>query len=568
MATLLLGGIGMAACRGDGRDRPRDVASEGWKPVSENVRGVAVAEVQTAIGARVGGERVGTNDRQWRRVRELYEAYGNAPLFLGRDGIEDRARTVIAAVADAHTDALRAGAYPLEELRGALQAMDGRRPTAEQLANVDVMLTTVYVAYAEDMLTGQLDPRQVSQSWHIDPMQTDVDSAVARALREARFDQAFAAMRPQNEDYALLRRELERYRGIVANGGWNTVPEGPSLKPRERAPVTRLQALEARLSAEGLMDEATPAQPAAAPAPGQATAQQRAQVYDERLAGAVARFQARHNIVVDSILGAETVASLNKSADFRLAQIATNMERHRWLPRTLGQRYILVNVPAFRLHAYDAGQEALTMRVVVGSEMDERATPSFADSMSFIVFRPYWNVPDHIAEKEIYPKAASDPGYFERRRYEHAMDGNRRYVRQKPGDDNSLGLVKFMFPNDFMIYLHDTPEKALFQQDVRAASHGCIRLEKPDELARFVLGWDEARVRQAMESGADDQRVNLDQKIPVYIAYFTAYQDEGRLYFGNDVYARDDSIVEAVRAAAQPDPEATRIAEELRRMIG
>jgi murein L,D-transpeptidase YcbB/YkuD len=290
-------------------------------------------------------------------------------------------------------------------------------------------------------------------------------------------------------------------------------------------------------------------------------------VYDARLAGAVARFQAHHAIEVDSVLGPGTVEAMNRSAEYRAGQIAANMERFRWLPRNLGSRYVLVNVPAFQLDAYDGGQKSLSMRVVVGSEFEDRATPTFADSMSVVVFRPYWNVPDNIAEKEIFPKAAADPGYFASRNYEYWNDNGTQRVRQKPGDDNSLGLVKFMFPNQFAIYLHDTPEKALFQQDVRAASHGCIRLEKPEELAQWVLGWDAARVQQAMETGADNQQVNLPQSIPVYIAYFTAYARDGQLYFGNDVYDRDRDIVQPVARNARPDSAAAATAEALRKLL-
>ena len=593
---LVAGGLAVAAgCRGE-RAEGGEVAAEGWRPIEGEVRGVPVAEVQARLRSRLqDGRRPGGVDGEtWRRVRLLYDAYGQSPLFLGNEGIEDRARAVIAAVARAHEDALRAGDYPLDELRTALEPARGGSPSAEELAEADLLLTSTYVAYAEDMLTGQLNPRQLSQSWHIDPKATDVDSAVARSLREARFDQALGTMRPQDESYALLREQLTRYREIAAAGGWQPVPGGAKLKPGDAAPVARLQALEARLRVEGLLADGggtaepgqadvppssagaradsaagdtvggtrrdTAARRTATPRPGQA-------LYDDRLAGAVALFQSRHGIVVDSILGEETVTSLNLPAEYRLAQIAANMERHRWLPRTLGSRYILVNVPAFRLQAFDGGKEALTMNVVVGAEFDERATPTFADSMSYVVFRPYWNVPDEIAEKEIYPKAAADPGYFASKNYEYWNDNGKQRVRQKPGDDNSLGLVKFMFPNDFDIYLHDTPEKALFQQDVRAASHGCIRLEKPAELAQWVLGWDAGRVQEAMETGADNQQINLPRSIPVYIAYFTAYAKDGQLYFGNDVYDRDRGIVDAVAGNARPDSAASVTARELGKLL-
>jgi murein L,D-transpeptidase YcbB/YkuD len=179
------------------------------------------------------------------------------------------------------------------------------------------------------------------------------------------------------------------------------------------------------------------------------------------------------------------------------------------------------------------------------------------------VFRPYWNVTDNIAAKEIFPAINRDPGYLDRGNYEIYSDHGKRRVRQKPGGANALGLVKFMFPNDFNIYLHDTPSKALFDQADRAASHGCIRLERPDEMAEWVLGWDKAKVRAAMD-GADNRTVNLPKKIPVYIVYFTTYARDGQLYFADDLYGRDDVLGEQVGDSAQATPSTSRTATESR----
>jgi murein L,D-transpeptidase YcbB/YkuD len=288
-------------------------------------------------------------------------------------------------------------------------------------------------------------------------------------------------------------------------------------------------------------------------------------VYDAGLAAGVAQFQARHGIVVDSALGSETVNSMNVPAAYRLGQIAANLERHRWLPRSLGTRYILVNVPAFQLTAYDNGKKALEMKVIVGQEYEDKATPVFADSMETVVFRPYWNITPDIQAKETEPKIAADPGYMARNNLEYFTDGGARRIRQKPGAENSLGLVKFLFPNDFNIYLHDTPEKELFDKDVRAFSHGCIRVQQPVQLASWVLGWDESRVREA-EQGQDNNSVKLPHKIPVYIDYATAYVKDGQLYFGNDLYHRDDQLVKAMAEGALPSPRAVQALEALKRI--
>jgi len=258
------------------------------------------------------------------------------------------------------------------------------------------------------------------------------------------------------------------------------------------------------------------------------------------------------------------VKSLNIPATYRLGQIAANLERFRWLPRNLGSRYIYVNVPAFRLQAYNGGEKTLEMKVIVGEEFEGKATPVFADSMEFVVFRPYWNVPPGIAAKEIFPKMSS--GYLESHDMETYREGGELRIRQRPGPKNSLGLVKFLFPNDFNIYLHDTPQGELFEKDVRAFSHGCIRLEHPEQMAEFALGWPLDKIEEAMNSGPNNRQIRLPQKIPVFIVYATTYIRNGQLYFGNDLYDRDGPAVEAVAEGAMPSAQTVQAIQALRRI--
>jgi L,D-transpeptidase YcbB len=536
LALVLFG-----ACKGrDGRSGEAAGEVVNWSPPNPaTIAGLPGEAVRTAIQRRLaaGAPKPLAAD-SWRHVRGLYGDYAGVPLWLDEDGLSnDRVNALTTAVAAADSDALRTDVYPTTELDRAIAALrDTRNPTAAQLAEADVLLTSTYAALGEDLLTGQLNPRSFSQSWFIDPKEEDVDSTLTRSLKDARLDRSLARMRPQDPGYEALRRERMRYRQLAAKGDWPQVPKGAALKPNETDAPARLTALSDRLRAEGLLEgNATPPTDSAGRS-----------VYTPELAGAVAQFQARHGIVVDSVLGPETVASLNLPVRYRLGQIAANLERFRWLPRSLGSRYIIVNVPAFQLQAFDGDKPALEMKVIVGAEYEDRATPVFSDSMQYVIFRPYWNVPDSIAAKEIYPKIDQDPGYMERNNYEFATIDGKRRIRQKPGDKNSLGLIKFMFPNDFDIYLHDTPEGELFEKDVRAFSHGCIRLEHPDQLAQFVLGWPADSVRSQMERGRDDHRVNLSRKIPVYIVYFTTYVKNGDLYFGNDLYSRDEALVKAM----------------------
>ena len=556
--------LAIGACRNNDAAVPETHlggVAESWSPDAlTRVRNVPLAALQEAILARVTtGERpTGLDAGDWGRVAKLYQHYHNVPLWLEEDADSERADQLVNALATVHEHGLVGSAYPLEELRAALAPIDkNRRPTPQQLAQADVLLTSIYVALGEDLLTGQIDPAKVSPDWRIRQSTADVDSLLARTLRGNPLDRAIALMRPQDEQYSALREQLRHYRGIAAAGGWERVPAGPSLRPGDTSQVERLRALRERLAAEDYLDR------------GQIEADSMGRaIYQGDLAGALATFQRRHGIVVDSILGPGTLASLNLTAEYRVGQIMANLERYRWMPRSLGDRYIYVNVPAFHLDAYDNGRPVLSMRVIVGQDYADQATPAFADMMTYIEFAPYWNVPEKIAEEEIWPKVAEDPSYLERNEYEVVNDRGGPRVRQRPGEKNALGRVKFIFPNDLNIYLHDTPARSLFQRDVRAFSHGCIRIEKPLELAKYALsgmpGWTEDRIERAMDG--ETRQVVLKRKIPVYIVYFTTYVRDGTLYFANDLYERDDNLVKVVAKSALPSPKEIALLAELRKL--
>jgi murein L,D-transpeptidase YcbB/YkuD len=556
--------LGAALVCASGCDRfsrePRPSASggeidESFKPAKiKSVKGVPTAEVRTAIIKRLDQARPKPiTETQWKHAKNLYKEYAGNPIWLDKDGLrERRTKTLMTALLNADADALALDAYPLDELHRLLSALlKAKEPSADLLGDVDVVLTATYVTLGQDLLTGQVDPSTVSQDWHIEPTPAQVDSALARYLRDTRFDVSVTQMRPEYEEYKALQKQLVRYREIIARGAWEPVPEGKAIKPGQSAPLERLTALRERLRAEGYAGGSA--------ASGTAT-------YDREFAGAVAQFQREHGIAVDSALGKETVNALNVPASYRLGQIAANMERYRWMPRALGDKYVFVNVPSFRLDAYDDAKKVMEMKVIVGAEFENRNTPTFSDSMQYVVFRPYWNATDSIMEKELWPKVESDPTFLERNDYEIYTEGGEQRIRQKPGDKNALGHVKFMFPNTFSIYMHDTPEHTLFAKDVRAFSHGCIRLEKPEEMAKWVLGWTDEQVFQAMQNGPDDRHVRLKKKVPVYIVYFTTFMRDGRLHFGNDLYGRDRPLVEVVKNGAQPSVSAIQAVRLLREL--
>jgi murein L,D-transpeptidase YcbB/YkuD len=550
--TILVATVATATACKKGGEAGGEVSRNWLPPEQESFMGVPAAEVKAALQARLAGKAPAPMpEDEWKHVKRLYNTFNQTLLWLDDKGVEQpRVKALLNMLAAADSEALHVDFYPLTDLSRALAAVDGKRPTAAQLADADVLLSTAFTAYGEHMLTGQHKPKELGQAWHINPQEERVDSALALTLREDDFAAGLVRMRPQDPGYDSLRIALGQYRELAAKGGWQPVPAGKALKRGDTDSPTRLAALRARLAVEGYTTPDTMAKPT---------------VFDRDLAGAIAAFQARHGIVVDSILGEETFESLNVPVEYRVAQIGANLERYRWMPRAMGQRYIFVNVPQFKLTAFDSGQTSLEMKVIVGKDYADRATPVFSDSMEYVVFRPYWNVTPDIAAKEIFPKEATNPGYIASQDMEVYNDHGRRAVRQRPGPKNSLGLVKFIFPNDFNIYLHDTPNDNLFDKDIRAFSHGCIRLEKPNELAQWVLGWSADRV-QAATQGANNRQINLPKKIPVYIVYFTTMVENGQVVFGNDLYDRDSKLVLETRDAALSTPEIVEAQRVLREM--
>ncbi|HEY7394541.1 MAG TPA: peptidoglycan-binding protein, partial [Gemmatimonadaceae bacterium] len=376
-----------------GRNANGEISRNWTPPKTETVMGVDVAQAKAAIQTRLAEEPPAPVDSDsWHHVQSLYGSFNQSLLWLDGKGLEQpRVKALLNSLASADSDGLRLDRYPLAELSRALQALDQRHPTAQQIADADVLLSSAFVALGENMLTGQQKPNDLGQAWHINPLEERVDSALNLTLREDDLSAGLTRMRPQDPAYDSLRVAFARYRALADSGGWPEVPRGRRLRRGDTGPQIRLATLRLRLAAEGYTIDST-APPSR---------------FDRSLAAAVAQFQARHGIVVDSALGQETVDALNVPLEYRIAQIASNLERYRWMPRSLGSRYIFVNVPRFKLTAFDSGQQTLEMKVIVGKEYENRATPVFSDSMEYVIFRPYWNVTPNIAAKEIFPLEAA-----------------------------------------------------------------------------------------------------------------------------------------------------------------
>ena len=517
---------------------------------------IATALVDALDGAKPSLLRRG----EWDIVNHLYRGTDSSaalvPLWIEGARFAPRARDLVAVLAASDSLGLEPNDYGVAALDRLLSAADGA--DAQTLARGDVLLTARFVALLDDLLIGRVDPRMVERGWHIRPNRAAAERhivAASEALRGGTTVSALlATLRPDYGAYRPLAQALARYRDIAHAGGWPRVPDGPVLSVGDTAPVVAV--LRNRLAAEGYT----------IPIP-------HGDVLDSALAGTLAEFQRRHGLTVDSVLGPHTREALNVSAAYRKRQIEANLERLRWLPMDLGDRFVVVNIPAFSLYAYAGGQRVLTMRVVVGDELVGRHTPIFADTLEYVQFGPYWNVPRSIAVREILPAARRDRDYLARNHFQilrgwgddaplvdptslsdAALFSSRYRVRQLPGPDNALGRVKFMFPNDYNVYLHDTPARTLFEDAQRAHSHGCVRVADPQALAEFVLhdrpDWPPDRIASALATG-NRERVQIKPAVPVYLVYLTVFAREGQIAFRDDIYDRDDALIRVLASGGR-----------------
>lgn len=331
-----------------------------------------------------------------------------------------------------------------------------------------------------------------------------------------------------NESYKALKQQLARYYDIAKNGGWPFIPtEKKSYKKGTSAPEISLIKKHLQLTGD---------------IPGADSSQ----VFNDTLEMGIKNYQRRFGFTPDGIITKALVKEMNVPAHSRVQQLLINIERMRWMPSRPSGNLILVNIPEFVLHVYDGRNRVWDMAVVVGKEGHN--TMMFTGDLNQVVFSPYWNVPPSIVKDEILPAIEKDPGYLERNNMEQVgMEGELPKIRQLPGPDNSLGKVKFLFPNSFNIYFHDTNAKSLFSKDKRAYSHGCIRLEDPEKMATYLLrnqpDWTPERILEAMNSGTE-KYVKLKDPVPVFITYYTAWVDDaGQLNFREDIYSHDKTLV-------------------------
>ncbi len=452
-------------------------------------------------------------------VTELYNKHNYRFVWYDDDGRVDFADILYNRASQIEKEGVPAP-LPYKEKIDDIFSNDRKKPNLEK----ELLISSMYFFYAQKVYDG-LDPKKSRElGWYLPREKMSYVDYLDKLMDDKDLIKEDEEAMP--ELYYNLRKSLHHYREIRSKGGWGTItlPEGvKSLKPGDNMPA--VAQLRKRLAIAGYL-----------------SSDNKSTLYDDGLVNALKDWQTKHGIQADGLAGPSVISSLNKSVEERIKTILVNMERCRWLSDAIDddEEFIFVNIPQFKMRYVKDGKTRLESNVVVGKELNK--TVIFSGKMSYLVFSPYWNVPKSITEKEILPALEADPNYLE----SHNMEWHEERIRQRPGPNNSLGLVKFMFPNRNNIYLHDTPAKSLFKRDDRALSHGCVRVEKARDLAVAILeddkNWSAKKIDEAMHAG-EEKHYALKRKIPVYLTYFTAIADDkGVVRFFDDVYNRDERL--------------------------
>jgi L,D-transpeptidase YcbB len=526
--------LALAILTGCGILGAADPATESLRARTEQLR--AGGEV-VVDGARIAARRL---------IPEFYERRGYRPAWTR----PDQATALLELIERSAAHGLDPADYHVAALKRLLRDLPADDAV---VADRELLFTDALIRFAYHLHFGKADPRALYAGWTFTRALGAIDPvpALEAALAAPRLDEALERYAPQLPAYRNLQQALARLHAVQAAGGWPQLALGPALKPDTSGP--RVAALRQRLMASGDL------------APD---ASHDAEGFDPALEAAVRRFQERHGLDADGVVSRRTIEALNVSAARRVGQIRVNLERLRWVAQDLAGDYLIVDIAGFSARLYLDGRLAWTSRTIVGRPY--RKTPVFRATMQYMVLNPTWNVPPTILKQDVVPKVARDPRYLARNHMQvldaegRAVDAARidwtrsrkngfpYQIVQSPGADNPLGRMKFMFPNPHAVYLHDTPARGLFEKPGRAFSSGCIRLERPLELAVLLLGdpehWNAPAIRAAIETG-DTRTLPLKRQVPVMLLYFTAEADaDGVARFNPDLYGRDAGVLAALDA--------------------
>ena len=470
----------------------------------------------------------------------LYERRGYTPVWDNPQAV----RQLIETLEHVENDGLISNDYHLPVILK-LQANNlvGDPATA---AGLDLLMTDALIRLGYHLLVGKVDAEELDTNWNMTTTIGDLDTmlSLAESIESARIPQLIDQLRPDHAYYAYLQQGLMRYRTIRDQDGWQSVPNGPSLK--SGMVDVRIPMIRERLRVTGELSFADTA----------------SDIYDETLTGAVKQFQQHHGLTTDGVIGPATVAAMNVPVQARIDQIKVNLERARWVLHDLPEDMVVTDIAGFEVSYRRGGKIVWSTLAQVGTPY--RKTPVFRDQISYLEVNPTWTVPPTILQKDILPQLAKDQSYLQQRDMQ-VLTHDGKYVdpttvdwsqfpqkrfpyllRQNPGPNNALGRIKFMFPNKHLVYLHDTPSRKLFERDQRAFSSGCIRVMNPFELAELLLDdpqWTQSRIEEVVTS-KQTTRINLAKPVTVILMYWTVnITDDGGMMFKADVYDRDAAVL-------------------------
>ena len=489
---------------------------------------------------------------------ELYRDRHFQPAWIGDEGPLPHVESFLRAVRMADREGLKPSDYHLDHTASLVSewqnsiARKERFPLPRRI-DLELLLTDAFVLYGHHLLNGRVDPEKLYPEWLAYQKDASLLDIVAEAIESGHVEDALQRLTPQDPLYENLKKNLSAYMQLSGEGGWPVIPHPRTLKNRKDY-GRYFSLLQKRLELSGDLEKAEHSHPRS---------------HDESLKKALQKFQKRQGLKADGLINTSTLKELNVPVETRISQIAINMERLRWLPEDNGHRHILVNIADFNLEVLEAGRVVMNMPIVVGKQ--NQRTAVFSGKMTYIELNPYWNIPQSIAVKEILPSVQKDPAYLDRKRIKVIEywqrqerlvnpakvnwsrlneDNLKYYFRQDYGPGNALGRVKFMFPNKFDIYLHDTPERHLFKRTRRTFSHGCIRIARPIALAEYLLKddlqWDRLKILAEIGKGKR-QILKLKKPIDVHILYLTAWADRhGEVQFRPDIYEGDAVLMQAM----------------------
>lgn len=460
-------------------------------------------------------------------------------------------RELAAAIDQAEREGMNPADYHQQSVQGLL---DGSVTLDD--ASRDLLLTDSLLRLTYHYAYGKVDPKSYVASWNFDRKLPQVDPVewARRVISNGGIPVGINRLKPTSPMYAQLVQALAQYRAIEAAGGWSTIDPGPTLHPGESGP--RIAQIRQRLLAEGDLAGETSPDP---------------DLFDETLKQAVIRFQHRHHLDPDGVVGKQTWGAMNVPVQQRIGQIRVNLERARVL-QDIPDTAVVVDIAGYEVSLFRDGQQLLRTRAQVGRPY--RSTPTFRDEITYIEFNPTWTVPPTILKNDTLTEIRRDPGYLQKKNMQvltrdgtvvdpasvnwqlYPGRGFPYILRQQPGPNNSLGRLKIMFPNEHLVYLHDTPSKDLFSRSERTFSSGCIRVEKVLELAELLLddpAWDQAAIADVIGE-RKTRRVSLRQPMPIYLVYWTVQvQDDGAVHFKRDPYQRDDAMIDVLSRPLKPD---------------